>query len=78
MDQIRKTAGMSNIPLLIIYRIDKDSTAMADSSERVDLKMPCDIMGIHICIPGEQVNVNFRKKLTVRLPEKDKEDEVEG
>ena len=78
VDQIRKTAGMSNIPLLIIYRIDKDSTAMADSSERVDLKMPCDIMGIHICIPGEQVNVNFRKKLTVRLPEKDKEDEVEG
>lgn len=44
---------------------------------RADLNMPCDIIGIHICIPGEQANHNFTKSLTIRLPEKDKEDEVE-
>ena len=36
-----------------------------------------DIVGLHICVPGEQVNAGFTKRLTIRLPEKDKEDEVE-
>lgn len=37
----------------------------------------CDIMGLQICVPGDQVNKDFCKKLTIQLPEKDKEDEVE-
>ena len=34
-------------------------------------------MGIQICVPGEKYNSSFRKKLTIRLPEKNIEDEVE-
>lgn len=79
VDTIRKNAGMDTIPLLIIYRIDKDSKVQGgrDRETRADLDMPCDIIGIHICIPGEQANHNFTRSLTIRLPEKDKEDEVE-
>ncbi len=79
VDIIRKKAGMENIPVLIIYRIDKDSKVHGrnDKNQRADIDMPFDIIGIQICVPGEQVNADFCRKLTIRLPEKDKEDEVE-
>ena len=75
VDMIRKNAGVDGVPLLIIYRIDKDSKAMRE--DRADLEARSDIMGIHICIPGNQINKNFTKRLTIYLPPKDKEDEVE-
>ena len=70
---------MDKIPVLIIYRIDKDSKVYGtrDRDLRADLDMPCDIIGIQICVPGEQVNSGFCRSLTIQLPEKDKEDEVE-
>ncbi len=79
VDLIRKKAGMDNIPVLIIYRIDKDSKVFGNNDKdlRANLDMPCDIIGIQICVPGDQVNSTFCKKLTIHLPEKDKEDEVE-
>lgn len=77
VDEIRKAAGADRTPLLIIYRIDKNSRKRKNSDNRMDLNFECDIIGIQICIPGEQVNRNFCKKLTIQLPEKDKEDEVE-
>lgn len=76
VDKVRKLEKMDRIPLLLIYRIDKDS--VAHSEEREDLNMPCDIIGIHICVPGDQLNRNNHcVRVTIRLPEKDKEDEVE-
>lgn len=77
VDAIRKAAGKDKIPLLIIYRIDKDSKKRVSSEDRQDLNFGCDIMGLQICVPGDQVNKDFCKKLTIQLPEKDKEDEVE-
>lgn len=77
VDTIRKAAGKDKIPLLIIYRIDKDSKKRVSSEDRQDLNFGCDIMGLQICVPGDQVNKDFCKKLTIQLPEKDKEDEVE-
>lgn len=79
IDEIRKMAGMDTIPLLIIYRIDKDSKVIGkhEKETRTNLDMPCDIIGIQICVPGDQINSSFRRSLTIRLPEKDKEDEVE-
>ena len=79
VDEIRRKAGMDMIPLLIIYRIDKDSKVFGkhDKDTRADLDMPCDIIGIQICVPGEQINTSFRRSLTIKLPDKDKEDEVE-
>lgn len=77
VDAIRKNAGVDKIPMLIIYRIDKDSRKRASSDDREDLNYPCDIIGMQICVPGDQINKNFCKRLTIQLPEKDKEDEVE-
>lgn len=78
VDTIRKKAGMEKVPMLIIYRIDRNSKARTtENTEREDLDMPCDIIGLHICVPGDQVNSAFCKRLTIYLPEKDKEDEVE-
>ena len=70
-------ASLDRVPMIIIYRIDKDSRKREKSEDRADLNFACDIIGIQIVIPGETVNKNFCKKLTIQLPEKDKEDEVE-
>ena len=86
VDEIRHKAGKDTIPMLLIYRISGQSTArqsMEDAGykngipDRVDLNYESDIIGIQICIPGDQVNKSFTKKITVYLPSKDKEDEVE-
>lgn len=77
VDAIRKEAGKDKVPLLIIYRIDKDSKKRVNSKGRQNLDFGCDIIGIQICVPGDQINKDFCKKLTIQLPEKDKEDEVE-
>lgn len=77
VDAIRKNAGMQDIPLLIIYCIDGKSTVHGNNDLREDLNMGCDLMGLHICVPGDQVSNNFCKKLTINIPEKDEEDRVE-
>lgn len=45
--------------------------------DRIDMNFGSDIIGIQICIPGEKPNMSFTKKVTVYLPARDKEDEVE-
>ena len=77
VDEIRKKAGIEKIPMLIIYRIDGKSTKRENSEDRIDMDMPCDIIGLQICVPGDQINKNFCKKMTITLPDKDKEEEVE-
>ena len=86
VDEIRHAAGKDTIPMLLIYRISGQSTArqsMEDAGykngvpDRLDLNYESDIIGIQICIPGDQINKSFTKKVTVYLPSKDKEDEVE-
>lgn len=77
VDVIRKNAGVDKIPLLIIYRIDGQSKKRERASDRQDLNMPCDIIGLQICVPGDQINTKFVKRLTIHLPEKDREEQVE-
>lgn len=75
VDEVRKMAKADNIPLLIIYRIDGKSTARSEEEKnRTNLDFESDIMGMQICIPGEQYNSNFRKKYTVYLSNKDQGD----
>ena len=50
---IRILAGVEDIPQLIIYIIDKDSKARANSVEREDLNAQEDVVGICINLPGE-------------------------
>lgn len=79
VDNIRKKARKDNVPLLIIYRIDKDSKAAPGSTLRADLDMPCDLIGINVCVPGDQIARGAHcVSVTINLPEKDKEDEVEN
>ena len=75
VNNIRSEAHMDMIPQLIIYRIDKNSRPRNDSapnpnasSYRAPLDIGSDIIGLYITIPGDQVNRNFVKKLTVRMP----------
>lgn len=80
VDEIRKLANADNTPLLLIYRIDKNSdvvTRTQDKDARTKLNSHHDLIGLQICVPGDQTNRDFCKSLTIRLPEKDKEDEVE-
>lgn len=86
VDEIRHAACKDTVPMLLIYRISGQSTARQSTEDtgykegipdRVDLNYESDIIGIQICIPGDQVNKSFVKKVTVYLPDKDKEDEVE-
>ena len=53
----RNIAGKSKTPVLLLYRVYKDSVArISDSREaktgRVDLNAPCDLTGIAIVLPG--------------------------
>lgn len=79
VDKLRKEAGKAHTPYLIIYRIDKDSTVgkNGSSGRRENLNFGSDIISIQFCIPGEEINASHSHKVTVYLPEKDREDEVE-
>lgn len=79
VDLIRKNTGMDKVPLLIIYRINKNSKATSDSKLREDLNMPCDLIGINVCVPGDQIARRAHcVSVTINLPGRDKEDEVEN
>ena len=79
VDAIRKKAKMDKVPMLIIYRINGMSKKRPGTNEheRIDMNKPYDIIGIQVCVPGDQINKSFCKKLTIQLPVKDKEDEAE-
>lgn len=78
VDEIRKAAGVDKIPVLIIYRIDgKSKKRERASSDRQDMDMPCDIIGLQVCVPGDQINSKYVRRLTIQLPEKDREEQVE-
>lgn len=68
LDYIRKEAGLSKTPLLVIYRIDKKST-VTDSSKlnRLDLNAVDDLIGICIYLPGEENGKNCATKLSIDL-----------
>lgn len=57
---IRNEAGVGDVPLFIIYRIDKNSKANS-RSKRKSLNMPTDLIGITMVIPG------IRGKMTKRV-----------
>ena len=84
VDKIREAAGKQDTPILLLYRISGKSKARKSTEEtneipdRLDLDFESDIIGMQICIPGDQVNKSFTKRVTVNLPETDKEDEVEN
>ena len=77
IDRLRRQAEKQNVPLLLIYRISGSSKPSPGTINRTELDFDSDIIGLQVCVPGDQVNKKYTKKVTVYLPEKDKEDEVE-
>lgn len=55
--EYRMNAGLGNIPLFLIYCIDKDSKARVNSN-RTDLNAPEDMIGIAMLLPGYRGNSN--------------------
>ncbi|TDL98703.1 hypothetical protein ERX27_02485 [Macrococcus brunensis] len=85
--QIREQAGLSTVPQLIIYKLDKDQRTkkeyLADvnkeSSRREPLNFPVDIIGLNIMIPGIANSDTNVKYVTahINLSSQSVEEEVE-
>ncbi|MFR0499668.1 Z1 domain-containing protein [Limosilactobacillus reuteri] len=53
----RRQKGMSNIPQLLIYRIDKNSRASEGAKTRQDLNTPYDLIGLNIWLPESEKRI---------------------
>ncbi|SFE86900.1 Z1 domain-containing protein [Paenibacillus catalpae] len=79
--ETREKAGVALSPLLIIYRIDKDSeanvrTVPGEQPARKDLNAEADIIGMSMWIPGTKSN-SIVKNLTVKIDPSDADDDYE-
>lgn len=56
-------------PQLIIYRIDKDSTALKGSTSREDLGVNNDLIGMYLFVPSDKDKnyKNYEQEVTIRL-----------
>lgn len=79
--RMRDIAGLANTPLLILYRINKDSKApkknedKESGNQRLDLGVPSDIIGMSIWIPGTK-SKSLVKTLTVKIDKQMQDDEA--
>src|SRR5699024_999987 len=69
---IRRDAGLSMVPQLILYIIDKDSKPTAKNSKRMDLNFDEDVVGMNLYIPGSTTKNNLASYLSV-TPELDED-----
>lgn len=60
--------GMEDVPLLLLYRIDKDLGKDTKAGLKTKLNTKEDIMGFSIIIAGEPTGGTHARSITVRLP----------
>lgn len=65
---VRGDIGLSDIPLLLLYRIDKDQGKDTKAGTRKKLDSCEDIIGFSIIVPGESVGKSHVKSVRVRIP----------
>ncbi len=66
----RKNLNLGDSPLLLIYRIKKDGgTPRANSTHREKLDEECDIIGISIIVPGDNIGESHAKSLRIKIRE---------
>ena len=65
----RGSIGMSDIPLLLLYRIDKDKGKDTPAGTRTKINSVSDIIGFSIIIPGESSGKSHARAVTVRIPD---------
>ena len=54
VQDVRKHNDLDLTPLLVLYRVNKDSIYQGNSSLRSDLNTPADLLGVAIIVPGER------------------------
>ena len=65
---VRGDIGLSDVPLLLLYRIDKDQGKDTKAGTRKKLDSCEDIIGFSIIVPGESVGKSHVKSVRVRIP----------
>lgn len=64
---LRYKLGMEDVPLLLLYRIDKDKGK--ESKYRTGINTIHDIIGFSIVISGQETGSDYVKTVRVRMPE---------
>lgn len=70
--RLRRESGLESTPLLVIYRIDKDSPYVGHANpaiERQSLSVYSDVIGLAMIIPGERSPGGLVKQVTVHIDE---------
>ena len=63
---IRSDIGLCDVPLLLLYRIDKDQGKDTKTRQKID---SCeDVIGFSIIVPGESVGKSHVKSVRVKIP----------
>lgn len=63
---VRSAVGLNDVPLLLLYRIDKDQGKDTKTRQRIN---SCeDVIGFSIIVPGESVGKSHVKSVQVRIP----------
>lgn len=62
---LRDKAGLDTTPQLIIYCVDKNSTAASGS--RIDLGASEDMVGISIYIPGGRIGTSYASSVSIKM-----------
>ena len=65
----RSGLGLEDVPLLLLYRIDKDLGKDTAAGLKTKLKSTEDIIGFSIIIPGESSGGTHARSITVKIPE---------
>lgn len=78
--EIRSLAGLDSTPQLLIYMIDKESKASADSDTREDLNAVEDIVAICMNIPGGRRGTDYTATVSIHMDNSifDDEGDLEG
>ena len=63
---VRGTVGLADVPLLLLYRIDKDQGKTTKTREKIESSE--DIIGFSIIVPGESVGKSHVKSVQVKIP----------
>lgn len=64
---VRGSVGLSDIPLLLLYRIDKDQGK--DTKTREKIASSEDVIGFSVIVPGESVGKSHVKSVRVKMPD---------
>ena len=63
---VRGAVGLEDVPLLLLYRIDRDQGKDTKTREKLDSSE--DIIGFSIIVPGESVGKSHVKSVRVKMP----------